>query len=371
MALIACPECGREVSDKAKACPHCGYVLEALEKKSEEQASSEFMTCPECGKEVPATSIVCPNCGIELKKSEDKKTEEIVKEKKQVTPEQKKKRIKIIVIPIAAVIVLFLAYLFLSPWTFKFCCIHRIKEATCTEPQKCSRCGKTWGEANGHEWREGTCTKARWCKVCGIEDGEPKGHDWIPATCTKPETCRNCGATHGETIPHDWQPATCTEPKKCRVCGETSGSELGHNVKDYICTRCKETVITMGQVKEVLDILEPKYNINSVGGINQNMVFVNKSPSKTINYIKMEIEFYNAVGDVIANDIGGKKSVVLLYTGPLKPGQRSSRQYWDACFYNSTFSGTMNFKEIRIEYSDGSVLVLNDNVADNAVVIWR
>lgn len=27
MALIKCPECGREVSDKASACPNCGYPI--------------------------------------------------------------------------------------------------------------------------------------------------------------------------------------------------------------------------------------------------------------------------------------------------------------------------------------------------------
>ncbi len=29
MALINCPECSREVSDQAAACPHCGYPLRA------------------------------------------------------------------------------------------------------------------------------------------------------------------------------------------------------------------------------------------------------------------------------------------------------------------------------------------------------
>ena len=28
MALIKCPECGKEVSDKAKACPNCGCPIE-------------------------------------------------------------------------------------------------------------------------------------------------------------------------------------------------------------------------------------------------------------------------------------------------------------------------------------------------------
>jgi len=27
MALIRCPECGREISDKATACPGCGYPM--------------------------------------------------------------------------------------------------------------------------------------------------------------------------------------------------------------------------------------------------------------------------------------------------------------------------------------------------------
>ena len=32
MALIKCPECGKEVSDKAVACIHCGFPLNQLEK---------------------------------------------------------------------------------------------------------------------------------------------------------------------------------------------------------------------------------------------------------------------------------------------------------------------------------------------------
>ena len=33
MALIQCPECGQEVSDKAKVCIKCGYPLEDLKPK--------------------------------------------------------------------------------------------------------------------------------------------------------------------------------------------------------------------------------------------------------------------------------------------------------------------------------------------------
>lgn len=31
MALISCPECGREISDKVKACPHCGFPFQSDE----------------------------------------------------------------------------------------------------------------------------------------------------------------------------------------------------------------------------------------------------------------------------------------------------------------------------------------------------
>ena len=27
MALIKCPECGKEISDSAKQCIHCGFVI--------------------------------------------------------------------------------------------------------------------------------------------------------------------------------------------------------------------------------------------------------------------------------------------------------------------------------------------------------
>ena len=35
--LIACPECSGQVSDKAKACPHCGYPVKELGSGGEEE----------------------------------------------------------------------------------------------------------------------------------------------------------------------------------------------------------------------------------------------------------------------------------------------------------------------------------------------
>ncbi len=52
MALIKCPECGKEVSDKAQSCPNCGFPL-----------STDIKVCPECGATAPADADTCSTCG--------------------------------------------------------------------------------------------------------------------------------------------------------------------------------------------------------------------------------------------------------------------------------------------------------------------
>lgn len=61
--LVKCPECGMEVSSKAKRCVHCGKVF------VEEQSK----ICIDCGKEVPSGAMECPFCGcpVEKKINED------------------------------------------------------------------------------------------------------------------------------------------------------------------------------------------------------------------------------------------------------------------------------------------------------------
>lgn len=64
MALIKCSECGKEISDKAKQCIHCGCPIE------------NELICVECGKKVTKDDDVCKNCGcpIEKKKKVKKAT---------------------------------------------------------------------------------------------------------------------------------------------------------------------------------------------------------------------------------------------------------------------------------------------------------
>ena len=62
-----------------------------------------------------------------------------------------------------------------------------------------------------------------------VNPGTPScTHQWRNATCTAPKTCTKCGATDGAALGHKWQNATCQQAKKCTVCGTTEGSVGNH-----------------------------------------------------------------------------------------------------------------------------------------------
>lgn len=42
MALIKCPECGREISERAKSCPNCGCPIEAPQEDAHSENSSFY-----------------------------------------------------------------------------------------------------------------------------------------------------------------------------------------------------------------------------------------------------------------------------------------------------------------------------------------
>lgn len=70
MALINCPECGREVSDKAEHCIHCGFPLidylidnEEIHNKLVENRKN---TCPYCGHLNDPDEDYCESCEMRL-----------------------------------------------------------------------------------------------------------------------------------------------------------------------------------------------------------------------------------------------------------------------------------------------------------------
>lgn len=87
MSLIKCPECGRDVSDKAKFCPNCGYPFDnndmANETKTEVKPDVST-TCPIC-KNVKwqvnenEGTIQCQVCGYKKEYDKEKYAQSVAK----------------------------------------------------------------------------------------------------------------------------------------------------------------------------------------------------------------------------------------------------------------------------------------------------
>lgn len=65
MALINCSECGREISDKAFSCPHCGAPT------STTPQNTKF--CKHCGEPIDKECLICPKCGKQVEEIKSKK----------------------------------------------------------------------------------------------------------------------------------------------------------------------------------------------------------------------------------------------------------------------------------------------------------
>ncbi len=82
MAMVKCPECQQEISDKAKKCIHCGKEFEV---KVEDKAKK---VCPECGNELDQDADFCNKCGcplhLEQEKTEVSKEAFFVQNKKKI-----------------------------------------------------------------------------------------------------------------------------------------------------------------------------------------------------------------------------------------------------------------------------------------------
>lgn len=62
MALIKCPECGKEISDKVKQCIHCGFPMEKC-KNIEIKYECDMEKCSYCGYANKAGVDYCSGCG--------------------------------------------------------------------------------------------------------------------------------------------------------------------------------------------------------------------------------------------------------------------------------------------------------------------
>ncbi len=106
MAMIKCPECGQEISDKAKKCVHCGKILI--------NDTPVTRVCIECGEENPIDATECIHCGCPFEKEEITEEHDEKKETNSITtPIKKKNKLNRFIFPIMIIgIVALAAFLF-------------------------------------------------------------------------------------------------------------------------------------------------------------------------------------------------------------------------------------------------------------------
>lgn len=65
--IIKCPECGHQVSDRARTCPSCGIDI-----------AGKITRCPDCGEYIFKDQQSCPNCHCSINASAPSETEEVI-----------------------------------------------------------------------------------------------------------------------------------------------------------------------------------------------------------------------------------------------------------------------------------------------------
>lgn len=119
MALINCPECGKEISDKADNCINCGFPLKEYFEEKE--------VCPYCGHENIKGEDYCESCASRLTEyhveSKNRKVEDVEKSKKKEnkkTPFWKKTWFTVLMCIFSPVIGILLLWVNKKPQKIKF-----------------------------------------------------------------------------------------------------------------------------------------------------------------------------------------------------------------------------------------------------------
>ena len=293
--------------------------------------------CPKCGHKIIDETGKCEKCGFESNVIDDKLNVRISKK-------------SVIIITVFAVLLVVIGFFAWATITVD----GDVSEAMTIISHGSFTCFKN------HDFVDATCQEPKHCSRCGFSEGEKIHHDWEDATCLEPEKCKMCGMTHGGTVDHQWAQPTCTEPSVCVVCGATKGNALGHYYVDYICTRCGNTSYSYADIKNIIKLSNLNYEMGWSDSVDLSFNITNGLTEKTIKYVYLTIEFYNAAGNVLVDDTDNSDSVTIECTGLINPGETSYTYNCQEIFYNENFEGSIGTLECKIIYTDGTTIELDE-----------
>ncbi len=293
MALIKCPECGREnVSDTAKACPGCGYGIKEHFDKIGRESKQESIEIKVDGK-APVVNRVESNHRQEpISNAAGKK----------------------VLFGVCAVLAMILVIVIIA--------------GTLENAKKCKLDSCDNYKMEGKEYcKEHTCE----------EDG---------CSLLKSKSDRYCYKHEKE---HLCEYSGCDEYRVDggEYCYEHTCSESGcYNSKGYGSDYCIDHQVDM---RERLTDSSFYFLLNSAGGIDFNFSARN-STGKEIKYVRFEVELRNAVGDLVQDEIKNTSSVSVEIVGPVEAGSMIYMSneiigYCDTC-------ARISIDDITIIYTD-------------------
>ena len=204
--------------------------------------------------------------------------------------------------------------------------------------------------------------KVRTCECCETETQEISklDHSFSEWVCVKNATCGedglqervcSCGAKEESSI------------KKTELHSYGEWSIGAEPTVDGLGWKCRTCTVCQSQDLETIKQLSPisitshTYTIDSVGGVEWKTEIRNNTTS-TIKYITLKWTCYNAVNDVIYDQIDGKNHVKIQCTGPFEG--ETTKVYRNATkFYNGTYDHSV-FNEITVEFMNGKIVTITD-----------
>ena len=195
---------------------------------------------------------------------------------------------------------------------------------------------------------------AKKCSFSGCDNHKTEGSEY----CTQ-HTCEEEGCTRSKSE-NDTYCYLHEEEHACTVDGcdnyKVSGGEYCYehtceqtgcyNKKGYGSDYCYDHQVDM---REKLGN-EFTFKVNSAGGIELNFEAKNNS-GKEIKYIRFDVEFRNADGDKIQDEITGNYSVSVEVVGPIASGRSAKFKHVIGCNKNCT---RIDINEVTLVYADGT-----------------
>lgn len=192
-----------------------------------------------------------------------------------------------------------------------------------------------------HAWSDATCEDPQICSKCEEVQGDPLGHDMADADCVNPRTCIRCGLTEGTALGHTWQEATTELPKTCTVCAATEGERI---ITDPRFTTAS-TAALQGDWQCIVDMNGADMGMEDFPGILQVALLMNFGNAGAIS---IDIDFLNT--DAFLEE-ALDYSVELVYAAAEAEG--TSREEVDDLIYQNFQMSTKEYVRSELD-ADGT-----------------